>query len=61
DALPIEHEHGHRQVLADLLGKGILTEDEAGEVIVRRVEPGAAGPERQEEVAPEPLAQGQGS
>ncbi len=53
DALPIEHEQGHRQVIADLLGKNILTEDEVGEVVVGRVEPGAAGPSSQENAPPE--------
>ncbi len=52
DALPIEHEHGHRQILAELLGKGILTQEEAGEVVVRRVEPGGAAPSSTEEVTP---------
>ena len=61
DALPIEHEQGHRQVLADLLGKGVLTDGEVGELIVRRVEPGAAGPRPQDEVFPQPQGQELGS
>jgi len=39
DALPIEHEQGHRQIVVQLIGKGVLSEGEAGEVVVRRVEP----------------------
>jgi len=60
DSLPIEHEQGHRQVLADLLGKGVLDQEEAGEVIIRRVEPGGAAPTTQEE-APPPEQQAQES
>ena len=41
DALPIEHEQGHRQIVEQLIGKGVLSEGEAGEVVVRRVEPTA--------------------
>lgn len=59
DALPIEHEQGHRQVMEELLGKGVLTPDEVGEVVVRRVEPGAAGgPSEQQEMPPEQQAEG---
>ncbi len=39
DSLPIEHEQDHRQIVEQLLGKGVLQADELGEVEVRRVEP----------------------
>jgi len=37
DALPIEHERDHKRLVQDLLGRGVLTPDELGEVAVRRV------------------------
>ena len=36
DALPIEHEAEHRQFVEQLLGKGVLSEDEVGTVRVVR-------------------------
>ncbi len=36
DALPVEHERHHRQLVEALLGKGVLRADELGEVQVRR-------------------------
>lgn len=57
DALPIEHEEAHRGIVEQLIGQKVITEQEAGEVVVRRVEPEcqvqqsseeAAGPEQQE-------------
>lgn len=39
DALPIEHEEAHRGIVEQLIGQKVLTEQEAGEVVVRRVEP----------------------
>ena len=36
DALPHEHEKRHRQIVGQLLGQGVLTPDEMGEVIVER-------------------------
>jgi hypothetical protein len=49
DALPHEHEKDHRRVVEELLGKGILDEDEVGEVNVQRVKPGSA--QKSEELA----------
>ncbi|MEQ8820666.1 MAG: hypothetical protein RLY93_10500 [Sumerlaeia bacterium] len=62
DALPIEHERDHRNVVEKLLGKGILKEDEVGEVKVSRVEPQTApqAPNRQEEEPPQGQTQGAG-
>jgi len=37
DALPIEHERDHKRLVQELLGRGILTPDELGEVAVRRL------------------------
>jgi hypothetical protein len=42
DALPHEHEKEHRDLVEKLLGQGVLTPDEVGEVIVTRVRPGLA-------------------
>lgn len=59
DALPIEHEQHHRQVIEELLGKGILKADEVGDVNVSRVPPQQA-PRTQQQQAPEKTALGQG-
>lgn len=42
DALPIEHEKEHRQIVAQLLGQGVLEADEVGDVSVQRVAPGSS-------------------
>ncbi len=52
DSLPIEHEQDHRQIVEQLLGKGILQADELGEVEVRRIQP-----ERAQEAEAEAAAQ----
>lgn len=36
DALPIEHEQDHSHIVKQLLGQGILTQEEVGDVVVRR-------------------------
>ena len=46
DALPIEHEQQHRQFVEELLGKGVLKEDELGQVRVAR---GESSPEKREQ------------
>ncbi len=43
DALPIEHEESHRDIIQQLIGQNVLTEDEAGKVVVNRVEPQRTG------------------
>jgi hypothetical protein len=43
DALPVEHEQQHRQLVEKLLGKGILKPGEAGDIVVGRVQPQAEG------------------
>ncbi len=42
DALPIEHEQQHREIMAQLLGQGILRPEEVGDLSVRRITPQAA-------------------
>jgi len=44
DALPIEHEDDHRTVVEQLLGRGVLRQDEVGEVVVRRLTPDTTPP-----------------
>lgn len=41
DALPVEHEKRHRDIVEELLGKGIIKPDEKGNVKVERVRPEA--------------------
>lgn len=61
DALPIEHEQHHKQVIEELLGQGILSPDEVGDVNVSRVPPQQAPGHRQEQpAAPEKASTGQG-
>ena len=59
DALPIEHEQDHRDVVESLLGKGVLRRDELGEVVVRRVQPQSSTTAEQTP-SPEELSEGQG-
>ena len=61
DALPMEHEEDHRQLVADLLGRGVLSEDEVGEVVVRRLQPGSTPPlsETEPTSAAEQIAEGE--
>jgi len=59
DALPIEHEQGHRAVIEQLLGKGILTEDELGEVKVERVAPDTLSDRQPDTPVSEPRMEGQ--
>lgn len=39
DALPIEHEQDHRDIVRALIGQGVLTPGTVGDVIVTRAEP----------------------
>jgi len=39
DALPVEHERRHRQIVESLLGQGVIKPDETGNVRVERVKP----------------------
>ena len=58
DMLPIEHEDAHRDIIQNLIGQSVLTEDEAGEVVVRRVSPQSEGSPSQEiEQPPEQQSQ----
>ncbi|MCK6511482.1 hypothetical protein L6R29_16115 [Myxococcota bacterium] len=49
DALPIEHEQQHREIMAQLLGKGVLRPDEVGDLKVRRLTPQAASTTQNEQ------------
>ena len=51
DALPIEHEDAHRDIVEQLIGQKVLTEDEAGEIVVKRVEPQRSGRQETEQTS----------
>lgn len=51
DALPIEHEDAHRDIVEKLIGQKVITEGEAGDIILRRVEPQRTGSQRTEETS----------
>ena len=59
DLLPHEHEQQHRRLVEQLIGQGLLTSAELGQVIVQREEAPAAEPARGEP-APERAAQSDG-
>ncbi|MBH25656.1 MAG: hypothetical protein CMH57_14635 [Myxococcales bacterium] len=63
DALPYEHEQRHRQLVEELVGKGILDSDDVGNVLVGRVEKDAQGAPvvKPEAPAQQPEAVGEGS
>lgn len=60
DALPYEHEQDHHHIVEQLLGAGVLSGDDVGQVRVGRVEPSDQHSVQIEE-GPERDAQGQGS
>ena len=60
DALPVEHEQEHRDIVHALLGQGLLTEDELGSIVVQRVQPASAPPLTEHTPSPEHLSEGQG-
>ena len=57
DALPHEHERHHKEIVERLLGAGVLSPDETGDVKVERIKPGpsrtreSSGPTGQAEAA----------
>jgi hypothetical protein len=59
DALPLEHEQQHRQIVEKLLGKGILKPAEVGDVKVGRVAPEKTPPQ-QEQLPPQREKQAEG-
>ena len=61
DATGWEHEKKHKRIVEDLIGKGLLEEEELGQVI--RVKPGQETPEGQEktETVEEPEGQTEGA
>lgn len=56
DALPFEHEQDHRDILEQILGQGILDEEDVGQIKVGRVQPEAP---RREEVTEGPSREAQ--
>ncbi|MDX9721738.1 MAG: hypothetical protein RBU37_13390 [Myxococcota bacterium] len=59
DALPFEHEKAHREVVEQLLGKGILRPDELGAVKVERSPArNVTSAEAEEHGTEQPLKQG---
>jgi hypothetical protein len=48
DALPVEHEREHRDIVQQLLGRGVLAPDEVGQLRVQREAPRQAGQRRGE-------------
>ncbi|QGJ70054.1 Hypothetical protein PBC10988_17430 [Planctomycetales bacterium 10988] len=58
DALPMEHEQHHRELVNKLLEKGIITEEEIGKVIVEREQPAEEElPQTEAESTPEQARQ----
>ncbi len=39
DALPYEHEQRHKEIVELLVGRGVIGAEEAGNVVVERIEP----------------------
>ncbi len=62
DALPMEHDEEHRRLVESLIRKGIVSEEELGDVVVERLEKQRIGVDT-EEVAAESEGEkvGQGS
>ena len=49
DRLPVEHEKRHREIVEQLVGRGILKPDETGNVRVERVRPQSGGTQPSQE------------
>ena len=60
DALPFEHESDHSDILEQLLGQGILDEDDVGSIKVGRVQPNEQRQQQQEQT-PERETQSEGN
>jgi hypothetical protein len=59
DAMRHEHERDHKRIVQQLIGQGLIAEEEVGDVQVTREAPGqAAERPQQEPPRPEGLAQG---
>ena len=61
DALPIEHEQDHREIVRQLLGSDALDPDEVGQINVGRVPGGAANQAPLAEAPPAGQPQAEGS
>lgn len=54
DALPIEHEDAHRDIVEQLIGQKVVSADEVGDVVIKRLEPqGQTQTEREQTIEPE--------
>lgn len=60
DSLAYEHENLHRRVVNDLLGKGLISPEEAGDVQIERPQhkPAAHDQSDRDRIPPKPKAQG---
>jgi hypothetical protein len=50
DALPREHEKRHREIVEQLIGRGVVSAEEVGDIRIERLRPG------QPEAEPSPTA-----
>lgn len=57
DAMPYEHEQRHRQIVQQLIGQGLVDEEDVGNILVGRVENEKAPADQRREDAP--VQQGQ--
>lgn len=54
DALPIEHEEGHRDIVEQLIGQKVVSAEEVGDVVIKRLEPqGKAETSNEQSAEPE--------
>ena len=61
DRLPVEHEKRHREIVEQLVGRGILKPDEAGNVRVERVRPNTTGNTTNPQTPADPTKVGSGN
>jgi hypothetical protein len=59
DALPYEHEQRHRQIVEELIGKGVLDAEDVGQVRVGHNNDQKAPPTAQDAQQPEAQTQGE--
>lgn len=60
DALPIEHEERHWEIVEELVGKGILDPDEVGQLRVGKAGEEPSAPAEIDQQTPEAEAAGEG-
>lgn len=56
DAMRHEHERDHKRIVEQLVGQGVLSADEVGEVTVERAAPGVSEPPQRDTEGPQPQA-----